>query len=167
MTSLIGAAANVIGNAVLIPVFGIMGAAMATFVSYIIIFMARAIHTQEFLKIQWGVLRFVISMAILTAQCYLIENRYTIWSWLCCAVIALLHIRPLFKAVKVGALKCCHPKSRANGSGDNAGRVTAGCCIACNHGNRPTSHTERYGDYRSHGFLNEGGKRLRNGCAGR
>lgn len=41
-TTAAGAAVNLIGNALLIPALGAMGAAIATLISYVIIFAARA-----------------------------------------------------------------------------------------------------------------------------
>lgn len=104
VTTCIGAAANLIGNALLIPLWGIMGAAIATLISYGLIFVIRAIHSRKLIKVQWSVPRFVLSMAVLTLQCFLIENEQTIWSLLCCAMIVLLHFQPLWKALKSGVL---------------------------------------------------------------
>ena len=102
LTTAAGAAANLVGNALLIPVWGAMGAAVATLVSYMIIFTARAAHSRGILKISWSVPRFALSMAILAAECLLVENGLTAGALACCAAAALLHVRPLLKALKSG-----------------------------------------------------------------
>ena len=104
-TTVAGAAVNIAGNAVLIPVWGAMGAAAATFFSYLIIFIVRAIHSQKLLRIRWGVIRFIASMAILLIQCFLVENERPLLSLICCACVALLHFRPLLKALKSGVME--------------------------------------------------------------
>ena len=102
VTTVAGAVTNIVGNALLIPAWGAIGAAVATFFSYLVIFIARAVHSQKLLRIQWGVLRFSVSMAILLIQCYLVEKEQVILSIICCIGVGLLHFRPLLKAMKSG-----------------------------------------------------------------
>lgn len=84
-TTAAGAAVNLAGNALLIPVWGAMGAAIATLASYVVIFAARAIHSRTLLKVSFSVPRFLAAMAVL-----------------CCAAVALLYVRPLIKATRSG-----------------------------------------------------------------
>lgn len=112
VTTVAGAVTNIVGNALLIPVWGAIGAAVATFFSYLVIFIARAIHSQKLLRIQWGVLRFFISMAILLIQCYLVEKEQVIPSLVCCICVGLLHFRPLLKAMNSGVFTVLLSKKR-------------------------------------------------------
>ena len=117
VTTFMGAAANVVGNALLIPVWGVMGAAAATLISYLLIFITRAIHVRRILTIRWSVPRFIVSMAVLGVECYLVEKEQLLLSLLCCLVLLLLHFRPLFKALKSGALEMLYyKKARKSGS---------------------------------------------------
>lgn len=110
VTTVAGAAANIIGNALLIPTWGAVGAAVATFFSYLIIFISRAIHSQRLLRIHWSVPRFILSMLILSAQCYLVEKEQSVLSLACCLAVVLLHLRPLLKALMSGILEILLPK---------------------------------------------------------
>ena len=64
-TTAAGAVVNLAGNALLIPVWGAMGAAIATLASYVVIFAARAIHSRTLLKVSFSVPRFLAAMAVL------------------------------------------------------------------------------------------------------
>ena len=64
-TSAAGALGNLVGNALLIPRWGAMGAAVATLLSYLLIFLARALHAQRLLRIRWAVPRSLLCAAIL------------------------------------------------------------------------------------------------------
>ena len=101
-TTAAGAAVNLAGNALLIPVWGAMGAAIATLASYVVIFAARAIHSRTLLKVSFSVPRFLAAMAVLVFECFLGEGERTAESVLCCAAVALLYVRPLIKAARSG-----------------------------------------------------------------
>ena len=53
VTTVLGAACNLAGNALLIPRLGPMGAALSTLGSYVLLFLVRAVHTRPFLRIRW------------------------------------------------------------------------------------------------------------------
>lgn len=56
LSSMMGAGVNILGNLLLIPRLGITGAALATCLSYIAIYLFRGIHTRRYVKIrilQW------------------------------------------------------------------------------------------------------------------
>lgn len=101
-TTAAGAVVNLAGNALLIPVWGAMGAAIATLASYVVIFAARAIHSRTLLKVSFSVPRFLAAMAVLVFECFLVEGERTAESVLCCAAVALLYVRPLIKAARSG-----------------------------------------------------------------
>lgn len=69
ITALSGAAANVILNLILIPRFGANGAAVATVISFIIVFAARGVNTRKYVKINFKTPLIIIEMLILAVQC--------------------------------------------------------------------------------------------------
>lgn len=101
-TTAAGAAATLIGNTLLIPALGAMGAAIATLISYVIIFAARALHSRTLLKVRINLPRFLAAMAVLVLECVLVEGELVRQSILCCAVIAALYVKPLLKAARSG-----------------------------------------------------------------
>ena len=102
VTTAAGAVINLAGNALLIPVWGAMGAAVATFGSYVIIFAARAVHSRSLLQVRINLPRFLAAMAVLVWECFLTESMLVWQSVLCCAVIALLYAKPILKAAHSG-----------------------------------------------------------------
>ena len=112
LTTVAGAVTNIAGNALLIPVWGAMGAAIATLFSYLVIFVTRAVHSQTLLRIRWSVPRFVLSMLVLLAQCLLVEWEQQLPTLICCVAVVLLHFRPLIKALKSGVLDALLSKKR-------------------------------------------------------
>lgn len=100
--AMVGAAVNLVGNALLIPVWGAMGAAIATLASYVVIFAARAIHSRTLLKVSFSVPRFLAAMAVLVFECFPVDGERTAESVLCCAAVAPLYVRPLIKAARSG-----------------------------------------------------------------
>ena len=102
VTTAAGAAANLAGNALLIPVWGAMGAAVSTLISYVIIFASRAAHSRTLLKVRIDLPRFLAAMAGLFLECFLVENGRNLEAIACCAIIALLYSKPVFKALKSG-----------------------------------------------------------------
>ena len=91
-----------LGNALLIPVWGAMGAAASTLASYAVILAARALHSRRLLKVRISLPRFLAAMAILALECFLVEWMHTAGSILCCAAVALLYAGPLLKALRSG-----------------------------------------------------------------
>ena len=102
VTTLAGAGVNLAGNALLIPLYGAMGAAVATLLSYLVILIARAVHSRSLLRVAWKVPRFVLAMGILLLQCVLVEWENTALALACCLGILALYFRPLWRAWKTG-----------------------------------------------------------------
>ncbi len=102
-TTMLGAAANLVGNFFLIQLWGAMGAAISTLLSYLLIFAVRAIHTRSMLRISWDIPKTLISALLLGLQCLLIEGDaplWPLWSGLCFLAVAAIGRRPLWSAVK-------------------------------------------------------------------
>lgn len=56
ISSIIGAVSNIVLNLILIPLMGVMGAAVATMLSYLIVFIYRIVDTRKYLymKVYWA-----------------------------------------------------------------------------------------------------------------
>lgn len=68
ITAVIGAVTNVVLNLILINSIGVIGAAIATLASYVVVFIYRVIDTKKYLymKIYWG--RIALNLALLGAM---------------------------------------------------------------------------------------------------
>lgn len=112
MTTLLGAAVNLAGNALLIPRWGAMGAAAATLLSYLLILIFRAAHSHRLLPFHWSVWRFIAAMAVLLAECLLMEMGRFAAAAVCCAAVLLLYCRPMARGLKSGVLEVVRTKRR-------------------------------------------------------
>ncbi|MGN0526963.1 MAG: polysaccharide biosynthesis C-terminal domain-containing protein [Acutalibacteraceae bacterium] len=92
-STLIGAIANIGLNFALIPSFGAMGAAIATMVSYMIIWVVRAIHSRRLFQFNIRIKRDILVYFILGAETVLIsmdKNPYYIVSVVSVLAICLI-----------------------------------------------------------------------------
>ena len=69
VTALSGALTNVVLNLILIPRMGAVGAAVATVISFVVVFAARGVNTRRFIKINFKTPVILGEIAILAAQC--------------------------------------------------------------------------------------------------
>ena len=102
-TTMLGAAANVVGNCFLIQLWGSMGAALSTLASYFLILAVRAVHTRSMLRMHWDLPRFVTCVLLLAVQCAVMEwapPLWPVWSAVCFCAVAAANIRPLLKAAR-------------------------------------------------------------------
>ncbi len=100
-TTMLGAAVNVVGNFFLIQLWGPMGAAISTLLSYLLIFGVRAIHTRTMLRIRWDAPKLLICCLLLGVQCVVMESAvplWQLWSGLCLLVVAAMNYKPLRQA---------------------------------------------------------------------
>lgn len=70
-TTLLGAIVNIILNAILIPLFQLNGAAIATCVSYIVVLIVRLFDTKKYLKIEKNMLYFCLVLILITQEIFL------------------------------------------------------------------------------------------------
>ena len=78
-TTFAGALINVILNLLLIPKFGVNGAAFATFISYAAVFIIRAANTKKFIKIKWNSLKLSANTLILLLQSIIMISEVSHW----------------------------------------------------------------------------------------
>lgn len=93
-TSLTDAGVNVILNAVLIPAkFGMFGVALATLISYFVVFLLRAKSARRLIPFQLLIRYLIMSTAVLAVQILFISFKLFLWQYVQAgAIIALLII---------------------------------------------------------------------------
>ena len=93
ITTLAGALINIVLNFSLIPIYGVNGAAFATFVSYAVVFIIRAVNTRAYNPVQWGTPKLILNTAILLVQSLLLIQSPPYWivyeSLLCLGMMIL------------------------------------------------------------------------------
>ena len=93
-----GAVANVVLNLLLIPKMGAQGAAVATFVSYVIVFGLRTVNTRKFININISPIQLIINVALMGAMSYaMIADlpRNVLISIVITVVIMAVNVKPL------------------------------------------------------------------------
>lgn len=80
-TTFIGAAVNFGLNWVLIPAMGPQGAAIATFVSYFIVFLIRAVDSRKYIRINMQPVRLGLTLILLLAQAAVSILSPLWWLW--------------------------------------------------------------------------------------
>lgn len=89
-TSCLGAGMNIVGNILLIPVWGVHGAAVSTALSYMLTFLIRAVHTRRFIPIDWNVPRFLLNFVIVCAQGAIMILELNGWIYMEAVLLAVL-----------------------------------------------------------------------------
>ena len=99
ITTVICAVVNLSLNAILIPLlggidpfYGALGAGIATFISYFVLFLIRAINTQRYLKIRWNIGKTVTSVLILFVQALYMSLQAPLWVVIVPALFVLLFV---------------------------------------------------------------------------
>ena len=69
LTSMLGAAMNVLLNVILIPIIGAQGAAVATVVSYVAVFVVRTATAQRQISFYINYVRLIINTLLFAAEC--------------------------------------------------------------------------------------------------
>lgn len=82
-TMLVGAVMNLILNALLIPLMGPNGAAVATIVSYLTVFIIRAVNTKKYIRMKLHTGRIVFNLALLTAETLVMMAEPPLWPLYC------------------------------------------------------------------------------------
>lgn len=80
ITAAISAIVNIILNILLIPKFGVNGAAAATLACYLVVFVIRLWDTRRYIRIQWNYLRLIICTVLLFAQTVILLLEVPLWA---------------------------------------------------------------------------------------
>jgi len=78
-TTIVGAVVNVVLTFIFIKKYDVNGAAFATFISYLIVFMLRAVNTKQFIKIDWNAPKLVLNLFIVMCQAFIMINEIKYW----------------------------------------------------------------------------------------
>ena len=103
LTVMSGAVINVVLNILLIPPMGVNGAALATFVSYLVVFIMRAVTSRKYIKIGFQPIRMALNLAVSGVQCYMMIAEVKLWQlWVPAMFVVLfvLNLKPLLSAVR-------------------------------------------------------------------
>ena len=101
-TTLLGAFLNIGLNLLTIPRMGVMGAALSTCLSYLLMFLVRGIHTRKYIPVSWRLHKFLPSCALVVLQAALMlweVPLWPLWQILCFLLITLLNIKELFRSL--------------------------------------------------------------------
>jgi len=90
VTASIGALLNVILNFIFIPIYGAMGAAVATAVSYVAVFLIRAYDSGRFLKFKLCVFKLIINSVVVVAQTVIMIYEIPFWIYCQIGMVAFL-----------------------------------------------------------------------------
>ena len=89
-TTMAGAGLNLVLNALLIPAFGVNGATVATFLSYLLVFVLRVLSSRKYIPFRIGAARMVFNTVLLFVQAAILLLDAPWWIVGCGAVFVLL-----------------------------------------------------------------------------
>ena len=99
ITTVICAGVNITLNLILIPLlgridpfYGALGAGIATFISYFVLFLIRACNTRRYLKIRWNMGKTIVSVIILFVQAIYMTLQAPMWMIIVPALFLALFI---------------------------------------------------------------------------
>ncbi len=81
LTALLSAVINILLNLLWIPRYGVNGAAAATLVCYVVVFVVRLIDTRRYIRIEWQYTRLLLCSGIVLAQTAIMLCEVSLW-WL-------------------------------------------------------------------------------------
>ncbi len=90
VTTFVGAMLNILLNWLLIPKFGANGAAFATFASFFVVFLIRAVDSRRYMAIAMQPLRIALNLALLLLQCWVGLSEPPHWVWYEIGILALI-----------------------------------------------------------------------------
>nr|WP_312579499.1 oligosaccharide flippase family protein [Sedimentibacter sp.] len=102
-TTVVGAIVNVALTFLLIYKFEVYGAAFATLVSYLIVFILRANNTKNFINIKWNASKIILNFFIVLCQSFIIiyEVKYwIIYEAILVLIMMILNLGLIWKNVK-------------------------------------------------------------------
>lgn len=82
LTAMSGAIINVVINLMLIPKHGAMGAAVATFISYLAVYTIRALDTGNYVRFKLHLPRVIINTIVLFAQSIVMLEEIRYWKYM-------------------------------------------------------------------------------------
>lgn len=98
LTTMVGAGLNVLLSFILIPFFGVNGAAFAMFASYFIVFLLRAVTAQKMVKMKWNIPKLGCNIVILLLQSFIMIQElplWILWEGLLTLLSVAINLRPI------------------------------------------------------------------------
>ena len=123
VTMMAGAIANLALNAWLIPLFGPNGAAFATFISYLLVFVIRALNTRHLIRIRFQPVKCIFNTFILLCMTAILLNELKYWPLWCALLlvaICAVNMGTLLRGMKQVLQKRRSSKDRVTETGDGA-----------------------------------------------
>lgn len=104
-TTSIGAIVNIIGNIVLVFLYGPIGAAISTLISYVVIWVMRICETNKIIKLEINLKKNIFSYIILVIEAFLCElcfkNYYFYFMQIVCVIsILFIYYKDIIKLLK-------------------------------------------------------------------
>lgn len=100
----VGGISNILMNIYLIPIYGGMGAAMATMISYLLAFAVRLVDVRRFVPIRINLLKVLLCFGVLLLQTFLLFQETPLW-WLIqagfVALMALINIKSVLSILRM------------------------------------------------------------------
>ncbi len=90
ITTFVGALLNILLNWLLIPKFGANGAAFATFFSFLVVFLIRAVDCRRYISIAMQPLRIALNLILLLLQCWVALTEPAYWVWWEIGILVLI-----------------------------------------------------------------------------
>ena len=93
VTAAVSAVVNVLLNLWWIPLYGVNGAAAATLICYLIVFVIRLVDTRRYIRIRWDWMRLLGCTLIVLAQTVIALLQlplWWVWELVLCAVTVIL-----------------------------------------------------------------------------
>lgn len=87
-TMVVGAVSNLLMNWLFIPAYGPPGAALATFLSYLLVFVIRAVDTRRFIRIDFKPWGLWLNTALLAAAAFIMVAQVEMWQLWCLLPLA-------------------------------------------------------------------------------
>ena len=104
LTSMSGAVINIVLNLLLIPRFEAQGAAVATVVSYLAVFVIRAVNARRYVPFSLSLPRMIVSVLLLVMQTVLIlafDEFIILTQTVSFVLISAINLRPLVKGTVI------------------------------------------------------------------
>lgn len=79
MTATLSAAINIGLNLWWIPLYQVNGAAAATLICYLVVFIVRLVDTRKYIRIKWNYFRLILNTVVLLTQCYCVLFEIPYW----------------------------------------------------------------------------------------
>ena len=106
LTAMAGAVTNIVLNLLLIPKWGAIGAAVATLVCYLLVYIIRAVNTKKYVSFDLHTLRLIINSLLLSAQMGLWFAPWR-YGWIGQIIIPILVLVFNGRGIFLGISKLC------------------------------------------------------------